>query len=387
MIYNFDTCPVRQGTESEKWGKYPADVLPLWVADMDFISPEPVRQALLERVSQGIFGYGRDLPELRELIVARLAERCAWQIQHEDIVFMPGAVRGFNLACHALAAPGGGVLAQTPIYPPALAAPQNAGMNLQTTELRQGLDGVYAIDWDSFDAALTPETRLFILCNPHNPVGRVFRREELLRMAESCLRRGVTICSDEVHADLLYSGQVHTPIAALDPEIARNTITLMAPSKTFNIAGLDCSYAIIQNPELRQRYCQAARGLVSGVNILGWTAAIAAYREGQEWLTQALAYLEANRDFLYGFVQRELAGIKMTKPEGTYLAWLDCRETGLDDPYQFFLQNARVALNDGQTFGQGGRGFVRLNFACSRATLEEALGRVKMALGEKERVA
>jgi cystathionine beta-lyase len=381
MNYNFDVCPARQGTESEKWGKYPADVLPLWVADMDFISPEPVRQALLERVAQGIFGYGRDLPELRDLIVARLAERYAWQILPEDIVFMPGAVRGFNLACHALAEPGGGVLAQTPLYPPALAAPQNAGLNLQVTELRQEPDGAYSVDWESFEAALTPETRLFILCNPHNPVGRVFRPDELSRMAEACLRRGVTICSDEVHADLLYYGQVHTPIAALDPEIARHTITLMAPSKTFNIAGLDCSYAIIQNPELRQRYQLAARGLVSGINILGWTAAIAAYRGGQEWLTQALAYLEANRDFLYDFVQSELPGIKMTKPEGTYLAWLDCRETYLEDPYQFFLQNARVALNDGKTFGQGGQGFVRLNFACSRATLAEALARIKLSLG------
>jgi cysteine-S-conjugate beta-lyase len=206
-------------------------------------------------------------------------------------------------------------------------------------------------------------------------------------MAEACLRRGVIICSDEIHADLLYSGQVHTPLAALAPEIARSAITLMAPSKTFNIAGLDCSYAIIQNPELRQRYQQAARGLVSGVNIFGWTAAIAAYREGQEWLTQALTYLEANRDFLYDFVKNELPGIKMTKPEGTYLAWLDCRESGLDDPYQFFLQNARVALNDGKTFGQGGQGFVRLNFACPRATLEEALGRIKMSINETERVA
>jgi len=384
MIYNFDTCPDRQGTESDKWGKYPADVLPLWVADMDFVSPEPIRQALLERVQHGVFGYGRDLPELRELIVARMADRYGWQILPDDILFIPGVIRGFNLACHALAEPDGGVLVQTPIYPPVLLAPRHAGLKRQESELKQIADGSYEIDWESFEAALTPETRLFILCNPHNPVGRVFRREELARMAEICLRRGITVCSDEIHADLLYSGQAHTPIASLDSEIARNTITLMAPSKTFNIAGLDCSFAIIQNPELRNRYQRATCGLVGGVNILGWTAAIAAYRDGQEWLTQALAYLESNQDYLYDFVQKEIPAVKMTRPEATYLAWLDCRETGLDDPYEFFLQKARVALNDGKTFGHGGKGFVRLNFACPRTTLVKALGRIKTALHEKE---
>jgi cystathionine beta-lyase len=241
-------------------------------------------------------------------------------------------------------------------------------------------DGSYQIDWDAFEAALIPQTRLFILCNPHNPMGRVFRRDELAHMVEICLRREITICADEIHADLLYTGQTHIPIASLDPEMARNTITLMSPSKTFNIAGLDCSFAIIQNPELRKRYRHAARGLVSGVNILGWTAAIAAYRDGQEWLTQALAYLESNRDFLYEYVQSKLPGIKMSKPESTYLAWLDCRETGINDPYNFFLEKARVALNDGKTFGQGGKGFVRLNFACPRSTLEEALTRIKNSL-------
>jgi cystathionine beta-lyase len=201
-------------------------------------------------------------------------------------------------------------------------------------------------------------------------------------MAEICLRRGISVCSDEIHADLTFSGQKHTPLASLDPQIARSTITLMAPSKTFNIAGLDCSFAVIPDPELRRRYQHAARGLVSGVNVLGWTAAIAAYRDGQEWLTQVLAYLEANRDFLVEYVRSQLPGVRLTSPEATYLAWLDCRETGLDDPYEFFLQKARVALNDGKSFGQGGQGFVRLNFACTRATLECALERIKTALLE-----
>ena len=380
MIYDFDTCPDRRRTESEKWSKYPADVLPLWVADMDFVSPEPVRQALLERIQHGVFGYGHELHELRERIVARMAERYGWQILPEDILFIPGVIRGFNLACHALAEPGGSAFVQTPVYPPMLVAPYYAGLKRQEAELKLTADGSYEIDWGAFEAALVPGTRLFLLCNPHNPVGRVFRREELARMAEICLRHGITLCSDEIHADLLYPGQTHIPIASLDPQVARNTITLMAPSKTFNIAGLDCSFAILQNPELRQRYSGAMRGLVSGVNILGWVAALTAYRDGQEWLTQVLSYLTANRDFLFDFVQKELPGVGMAKPEGTYLAWLDCRASGLEDPYQFFLEKARVALNDGKTFGRGGEGFVRLNFACPRATLEQALHQIKAAL-------
>ncbi|MEW5718642.1 MAG: PatB family C-S lyase [Chloroflexota bacterium] len=382
MIYDFDTCPDRRRTECEKWDHYPADVLPLWVADMDFVSPEPVVRALRERVAHGVFGYGAEPRELRDLIVARMAERYAWQIQRDDIVFTPGVIRGFNLACHTVGAPGGGVLVQPPVYPPMLSAASHAGMIRQEAQLARATDGSYSIDWDIFESAITEQTRVFILCNPHNPVGRVFRRDELVGMAEMCLRRGVVICSDEIHCDLVYSGHRHIPIASLDPEIARNTITLMAPSKTFNIAGLDCAFAIIQNEELRKRYKHASRGLMGGINIMGWVGAVAAYRDGQEWLTQALAYLESNRDYVYAFVEKELPGITITKLEATYLAWLDCRATGLDRPYEFFLRDARVALNDGATFGCGGEGFVRLNFGCPRSILREALERMKTALTE-----
>jgi cystathionine beta-lyase len=381
MIYNFDTCPDRRATESDKWRKYPPDVLPLWVADMDFVSPEPVKRALLERVEHGIFGYPQESAELREVIVARLAERYGWAIRPEEIIFQPGVIRGFNRAVHLVAEPGAGVLIQTPVYPPLLHAPHNAGLARHETALTRLADGTYTIDWDAFEAAITPQTKLFILCNPHNPVGRVFCQDELTRMAEICLRHGITICSDEIHCDLLFPGHTHIPIATLSPEVAANTITLMAPSKTFNIAGLDCSFAIVQDPSLRRRYQHAHRGLISGVNVLGWTAALAAYRAGQEWLTQVLAYLEANRNFLADFVKNELPGIQMTPLEGTYLAWLDCRNLKLDtSPYEFFLAQAKVALNDGATFGPGGEGFVRLNLGCSRDTLFEALGRMKAAL-------
>ncbi len=388
MHYNFDTSPDRQRTDSLKWSRYDADVLPMWIADMDFPSPAPIVQALRERADHGVFGYPagimgepNELPEFRRLIVDRLRDRYGWQVQPEDLVFIPGVILAFNLACHALAAPGGGVLVQTPVYPPILDAPQNANMRRHDAMLARDADGAYAIDWDVFESAITPETRLFILCNPHNPAGRVFRRDELERMAEICLRRGVVTCSDEIHCDLLYTGQRHIPIASLDPEIARNTITLIAPTKTFNLAGLQCSIAIVPNPELRQKYQEARKGLVAWVNVMGLLAAQVAYREGQDWLDQLLAYLEANRDYLYDYVQSEMPGVTMARPEATYLAWLDCRQAGIDgNACEFFLQKARVALVDGAMFGPGGEGFLRLNFGCSRALLAEALERMKRAL-------
>ena len=388
--YDFDHAPERRGTDSVKWTLFDPDVLPLWVADMDFVSPQPVIQALQERAAHGIFGYPPvfglpgELAELCQVLVERMLHLYGWQISPDDLLFLPGVVTGFNLVCHALAAPEGGVLIQPPVYPPFLLAAMNARMARQESELLHRPDGQYEVDFEAFEAAITNQTRLFLLCNPHNPVGRVFRRAELERMAEICLRHKVAVCSDEIHCDLLYRGQQHIPIASLSPEVAQNTITLMAPSKTFNIAGLQCSFAIVQNAALRNKLRHAGEGLVGWVNSMGLVAGLAAYRDGQEWLDQLLAYLEGNRDFLCDTVQAELPGIHMAKPEGTYLAWLDCRDAGLgQNPYEFFLKQARVALNDGATFGAGGEGFVRLNFGCPRATLVEALERMKQALSSR----
>jgi cystathionine beta-lyase len=234
---------------------------------------------------------------------------------------------------------------------------------------------------DEFEAAILQRTRLFLFCNTHNPVGRVYERDELARLAEICLHHDLVICSDEIHCDLVFSGHRHVPIASLAPEVAQHTITLMAPSKTYNIAGLHCSFAIIQNPDLRQAFSAAAAGVTHGANLLGYAAALAAYRHGQEWLGQVLAYMEANREFLRQYVTDHLPGIRTIVPEGTYLAWLDCRDALLgDQPGQFFLQQAHVALNEGTTFGPGGAGFVRLNFACTRSTLVSALDRMRDAL-------
>jgi cystathionine beta-lyase len=381
MTWNFDRIIDRRASESAKWHAYAPDVLPMWVADMDFRSPEPVIQALHQRVEHGIFGYPCDCQELTDVIVARLARLYDWRVEPEAVVLLPGVVTGFNLATHAVTEPGDGILLQTPVYYPMLRVPGNTHCTLDQMELTRRPDGQYEIDFDAFEAAITDRTRIFLLCNPHNPVGRVFRRDELERMAEICLRHNVILCSDEIHCDLVFSGHRHIPIATLSPEVEARTITLMAPSKTYNIAGLHCSVAIISNGELRKQFNAARRGLVPGVTLLAQVAALAAYRDGQPWLDAVMAYLEANRDYLLDQVNDTLPGITMHKPEGTYLAWLDCREAGIPgNPQEFFVKEAKVAFSDGAPFGPGGEGFLRLNFGCPRATLEQALTQMRAAL-------
>ncbi len=381
MIYNFDEMPDRKASESIKWHHFEPDVLPMWVADMDFVSPQPVIQALQERVAQGVFGYAGDLPGLREVIVERLERLYQWQVAPEDLVLMPGVVTGFNMAAHAFVRPGEGLLIQTPVYMPFLSTARNTDGFSQEAQLNRRADGYYSFDLDVFEAAITNQTRMFLMCNPHNPVGRVYTRSELADLAEICLRHNLVICSDEIHCDLVFSGHRHIPIASLSPEVAQSTITLMAPSKTFNIAGLSCSFAVIQNPALRKQFMKGGKGLVHGVNLLGLVAAKAAYQGGQEWLDQLLGYLQGNRDYLCQYVNEQLPGVKMFSPEGTYLAWLDCREAEIEGkPCEFFIEKARVAPTEGEAFGRGGEGFIRLNFGCPRSMLEESLHRMKGAL-------
>lgn len=381
MKYDFDAVIPRQNTDSEKWSFYPKDVLPMWVADMDFRSPEPVIEALRARVEHGVFGYPNQATVLKDLLVERMAHRYSWKITPEDIILLPGVVPGINIACHAFAHHKG-VVVQPPVYGPFLTAPQNAKAFRLDAPLVQNNFGEYEIDWDSLNAACSKDANLMIFCSPHNPVGRVWKREELEKLGELCLRHRVVLCSDEIHCDLVYPGHAHIPIASLSPEVAHNTITLMAPSKTFNLPGLFCSFAIIQNPQLREEFLNARQGLVGGVNVMGITAAVAAYQSGEEWLTQLLDYLQGNRDFLYNSLQAEFPELKMSKPEGTYLAWIDCRnlpET-FSNPGKFFLEKAKVGVVDGKWFGKEGEGFVRLNFGCPRSILNEALKRMKLAL-------
>ncbi|PKO06642.1 MAG: putative C-S lyase [Chloroflexi bacterium HGW-Chloroflexi-3] len=381
MQYNFDEVIPRRETESIKWNFYGKEILPFWVADMDFRSPQPVIDALEARVKHGVFGYPSENLVLKETIKERLSNLYQWNVSLEDIVFLPGVVNGFNLVIKALTQANQQVLMQPPVYHPFLLAPKNAGAQRKDAPLQMGLTRRYQIDFEQFEGVMDSNTKLFLLCNPHNPVGRVFTENELSRMADICLKKDIYICSDEIHADFIFPGHRHIPIASLSPEISQKTITLMAPSKTFNIAGLGFSFAVAQNPELRKKLIQARAGIVPEVNLLGYTAALAAYQHGDEWLSQLLVYLEGNYRALVDYLQENIPDIKITPIEGTYLAWLDCRDLEIDrSPFEFFLQNAGIAFNDGKIFGTGGEGFVRFNFGCPRSMMIEGLERMKQAL-------
>jgi cystathionine beta-lyase len=380
MQYDFDRIIDRRGTEAIKWELYPADVIPLWVADMDFRSAEPIVRALHERIDHGVFGYTLPPRQLRSAIQSRLRERYRWEVKSEEILFLPGVVTGLNVAIQAYADPGEAILAQPPVYFHFLRDPLLHGRALVDPPLIRRGDS-FEIDFDHFESSITGSTRLFILCNPHNPVGRVYTQTELERIADICLRHRLVICADEIHCDLLYAGYRHIPIANLSPEVAAATVTLMAPSKSYNIAGLECGYAVIQDQALRRKWQDTSHGIVPGVNILGYVAAVVALQEGQEWLDQVLAYLEGNRDFLAAFLRDRMPALRMCRMEATYLAWIDCSQAGIaGNPAEFFARKARVGLNNGSDFGKGGEGFVRLNFACPRKILGEALDRMSAAL-------
>ncbi len=384
MLYDFDQFVERHGSDSVKWQRYGNDILPMWVADMDFASPEPIIRALHERITHGVFGYGTPATPLSAILCERLARRYHWQVTPEQILYLPGLVCGLNIVCRALGRPGDGIIVQTPVYPPFLAAPVHQERILNPVQLALTQRGdylYYEIDYAAFMSTITQQTRLFILCHPHNPVGRVFTSDELARLGEICIERDLIICSDEIHCDLLLDGTQHRPMASLAPEIAERCITLMAPSKTFNLAGLGISFAVVQNPALRRLIKAAAADIVPHVNILGFVAALAAYRDCEDWLNALLAYLTTNRNMLVDYIQHQLPGVRTTCPEATYLAWLDCREVStINTPQHFFLEHAKVAFNDGATFGPGGEGFVRLNFGCPRTLLLQGLERLKTAL-------
>jgi cystathionine beta-lyase len=386
MAYDFDELIDRRHTESLKWLKYGPDVLPLWVADMDFRAPEAALRAMRERLEHGVFGYAVDPPELLESVTGYLWEHHGWRVAPSAIVLLPGLVPGLNAACRAVTQPGDSILAQVPTYPPILHCSQNLGLGQDLAPLRQAAHGGYEVDWEAFHAALRPSTRVLLLSNPHNPVGRVFRREELTRVAEACERHGLTLVSDEIHCDLVFSGHRHIPVASLGPEVESRTITFMSPSKSFNLAGLKAAFAVIPNAALRSKFQAARLDMVPPPNTLGLAAMNAVYREGGPWLRALLAYLEGNRDFLVDFVRSHLPGVRVTAPEGTYLAWLDCREAGIaGNPTTFFQEQARVGLSSGESFGPGGEGFVRVNFGCPRAVLREALERMRQALEARPR--
>lgn len=376
-FFDFDTPVNRQNTASVKWDRYRGrDILPMWVADMDFKAPPAVISALLRHVDQSVFGYTYPSEELTATVVAMLKERHGWAVRPEWIVWLPGLVTGINVACRAVGNPGDAVMTCTPVYPPFLSAPTFGGRELITVA-HQNDGGRYGFDFDALEKSITPATKLFLLCNPQNPTGRVFSKGELLKLSEICLRHGVMICSDEIHCGLvLDADQQHTSAAALDESIAARTITLLAPSKTYNLPGLGCSLAVIPDKSLRASFRKTMEGIVPYVNALGLTATLAAYRDSETWRLALIGYLRDNRDGLEDFVSRT-EGLSMSHIEATYLAWIDCRRLSVDNPVRFF-EEAGVGLSDGKDFGA--TGFVRLNFGCSRSVLTEALGRMERAL-------
>jgi cystathionine beta-lyase len=378
MDFDFDTPIDRRGTDSIKWDRYQGrDVIPMWVADMDFASPPGVLEALRRRVDHGVFGYPTAPAELTDAVRGRLLRGYGWAVDPAWIVWLPGLVPGIHLSCRAVGDDGDEVLTQTPVYPPFLTAPAPSRRALVTVPLTVTA-GRWEMDVGRIASAVTPRTRLFLLCNPHNPTGRVFTREELEPLARLCLERGLVLCSDEIHCDLILDARRrHVPSATLDPEIAARTITLLAPSKTYNIAGLGCSLAVIPDAGLRRRFEQARRGIVAGVNALGYVAALAAYRNGEPWLTALRDYLRVNRDLVAESIGR-LPGLTTWVPEATYLAWVDARGLGVPDPAAFFEAHG-VGLSDGREFGDPG--FVRLNYGCPRERLREALERMARAVG------
>ena len=400
MQYDFNREINRRGTHSIKWGfmqdeedplrAKPTEaffgenrILPLWVADMDFASPRPVVEALIERAEHGLYGYTGKTDSYCEAVVNWMRKRHGWEIAPEWICTTPGVVPALNMLVRAFVAPGERVLIQPPVYYPFFGAIENNGAEMVVNPLVYE-NGRYRMDFgDLEEKARDPRVRLAILCSPHNPVGRVWTADELTRFGEICLKNDVLIVSDEIHGDLIYRGNKFVPLARLGEAFAQNAITCTAPSKTFNLAGLHTSNIIISNPELRGRFEKTlqSNGLF-GINAFGVVAVEAAYNHGEEWLAQVLDYLEGNLRYLEDYVSGRIPQVTVIRPEGTYLVWMDCRRLGLDKDglKRLMLKEARVYLDEGFLFGPEGEGFERINIACPRSILVEALERIGNAI-------
>ncbi|MDD2234252.1 MAG: pyridoxal phosphate-dependent aminotransferase [Desulfitobacteriaceae bacterium] len=387
MIYNFDEIIERENTNSIKWNFNREnfgleDVLPMWVADMDFAAPQPVIEALINRARHGIFGYSKGTDRYYQAIIEWMHKRHDWQVKREWITFCPGVVPALHWIVKAFAEPGTKVVVQTPVYHPFFRVIKNNYCEVIINPLKMGPEQ-YLMDLENLEQQLDNRVRLFFLCNPHNPVGRVWQKEELIELGKICLKNKIIIVADEVHSDLICQGYKHVPIAALSEELAQCTIVCTSPSKTFNMAGLQISNIIIPNPDLCRKFRDVLMlNQVGGPNTFAITAMESAYFEGEEWLEQLLVYLEGNLNWLSEFVKREIPDLKLVRPQGTYLGWLDFRCFRLEPLAlkSFLLKRAKVALSDGYIFGQGGEGFARINIACPRSLIIEGMERIRNAL-------
>ena len=375
MQFDFDAPIERRGSWSTRWERYPGDVIPLWVADTDFRAPPAVLEAMRRRLEHGVFGYSVNPAELREALIARLLRLYGWKVHPDWVVFVSGVVPGLHLTARHLTRTDEHLLVPTPVYHHLKRAPAIAGRDHSDVPLVLS-KGRWVWDEERLEESVKPKSRLLNLCNPQNPGGTIFTREELGRLAEFALKHNLIVCSDEIHAEILLDqGKPHVPIASLSPEISRRTVTLLSPNKAFGFPGVGCAFAIIEDAELRRAFASDHHATVHDASVFGYEAALAAYRDCDEWLAAQLAYLRGNRDRVESEVGA-LPGLSMAHVEATYLAWIDASGLGVEDPHQHFLDNG-VALSPGSQFGDAQ--FVRLNFGTQRARLQEALKRIRNA--------
>jgi cystathionine beta-lyase len=382
MKYDFDSVIDRSNSYSIKyeplWRGKPCDVLPLWVADMDFAAPPCVQEALMQRAKHGIFGYSEPDAEYFDVVQKWFEERFNWKIERDWLTITPGVVNSLYIAIRALTKPGEGVVIQQPVYYPFESSIKKNGRQLLVNELILN-NGRYVIDFQDFEEKIK-QAKMFILCNPHNPVGRVWERDELIRMGEICLRYGVIVVADEIHEDFIFSGHKHLVFAALNQDFDNIAITCTSPSKTFNLAGLLHANIFISNKTLQKKFKEEYAQLGIGQpGVMGLISCKAAYQSGTQWLDELLEYLAQNMLLIKTYLSEHIQKIKFIEPEGTYLAWLDCRELGISAQKldEVVTHKGKLWLNAGYTFGKGGNGFERINAACPRSVLHKALERLK----------
>ncbi|MBS4190177.1 pyridoxal phosphate-dependent aminotransferase [Bacillus sp. FJAT-49705] len=393
MKYNFDQVINRRQTASKKWDTLQEhfgtdSITPMWVADMDFLSPAPVIEALRERADQGVFGYSIRTDSYLTSIVDWFKRRYKWSIEKEWISHSPGIVPALSLIIHSFTQPGDKVIVQSPVHHAFYRVLKLQGREVVENPLRLE-NGRYTMDFDDLEAKLDSTVKMIFLCNPHNPVGRVWNKEELTKLGEICMKHNILVVSDEIHCDLVFKPHTYVPFASISEEFANHSITCIAPSKTFNLVGLQTSGIIIQNADIRTKFEGAVNAFsLATPNYFGIVALESAYRHGEDWLNQLLDYLQGNLQLLTEFFHEHLPEIKVIQPEGTYLAWLDFRDFNLDreELNQLVLEEAHIGFDDGPIFGSGGEGFMRMNFACPRSVLEKSLQQLKQAFTLLEKV-
>lgn len=384
MRYDFDEPVERRRTNSYKWDSEPEGVLPMWVADMDFRTAPCITGALQQRVAHGIFGYTRVPDEYYDAVIGWFGRRHGWELRREWMIYTSGVVPAVSAVIKALTVPGDKVLVQTPVYNCFFSSVRNNGCEVVSSPLLQTGD-TYRIDFDDLERkAADGRVRILLLCNPHNPAGRVWTREELARIGEICLRRGVTVVSDEIHCELVFPGHVYTPFAALSDEFRQHSVTCVSPSKAFNIAGLQIANIVCADEEMRRKIDKAINiNEVCDVNPFGVAATVAAYNEGEEWLSRLLEYLYGNFLYMQGFCRKHLPDFPVMRLEGTYLVWMDCRrlKRTSEEIEGLLVKDAGLHLNAGTMYGEAGEGFMRWNIACPRSRLEEGLERFRKFTG------